>query len=242
VDHVIFEVFVAGHLTRKELKSDQVAVTVEHTVDYFQAHQQPIVRAVIAAVALAVIIGGVIFYRSQQHGVRDARLAEAMRVAQAPVGGAGTPDALMFPTNEAKAAEENKVFSKLQSDYPGTDEGYIAEYYLAGVDASQAKLEDARKKYQDVADHAGKNTASLAKFALAQIAFQENKPADGERLLRDLMDHPTDLVSKEQAILALADNMKTRNPAEARKLLEPLSKEGGEAAGFAGRVLNEIPK
>ncbi len=234
---------MASHLTRKELKSDQVAVTVEHTVDYFQAHQQPIIRGVIAVVALAVIIGGVVFYRSQQHGVRDARLAEAVRVAQAPVGAAGTPDALAFPTNDAKAAEEIKVFSKLQADYPGTDQGYIAEYYLGGVAVSQAKMEEARKKYQDVIDHADKNTASLAKFALAQIAFQENKNSEAETLLHDLMDHPTDLLSKEQATITLADGIKTKNPAEARKLLEPLAKEStGQLAGAAAKILNDLPK
>ena len=233
---------MAGHLTRKELKSDQVAVTVEQTVDYFQAHQQMITRSVIAAVALVVIVGGFFFYRSQQHGVRDARLAEAMRVAQAPVGAAGTPDAMAFPTADAKAAEETKVFSKLLSDYPGTSEGYIAEYYVAGVAASQAKMEEARKKYQDVADHADKNTASLAKFALAQIAFQENKSSDAEALLHDLMDHPTDLVSREQAIVTLANGIKAKNPAEARKVLEPLVKEGGEIAGTAARLLNDLPK
>src|ERR1700684_1578010 len=105
VDHVISEVFVAGHLTRKELKSDQVAVTVEQTVDYVQAHQQSLIRGAIGIVALAVIIGGVMFYRGQQHGARDTRLAEAMEVAQAPVGSAGTPDSLAFLTMDAKAAE-----------------------------------------------------------------------------------------------------------------------------------------
>jgi len=241
VDHVIFEVFVAGHLTRKELKSDQVAVTVEHTVEYVQAHQQPIVRAAIGIAALAIIIGGIMFYRNQQHEVRDARLAEAVRVAQAQIG-PGAPDALSFPTNEAKAAEEVKVFSKLAADYPGTQQGYIAQYYLAGVAASQANMEDARKKYQDLVANADKNTASLAKFALAQIAFQENKPAEAEKLLHELMDNPTDMVSREQAIVTLANGIKTANPAEAKKLLEPLVKEGGEIAGTASRLLNELPK
>jgi hypothetical protein len=242
VDHVISEVFVAGHLTRKELKSDQVAVTVEQTVDYVQAHQQPLIRAAIAAVALVVIIGGVIFYRGQQHGARDARLAEAVQVAMAPVGAAGAPDSLSFLTMDAKAAEETKVFSKLLADYPGSDEGYIAEYYLAGVLASQSKMDEARKKYQDVVDHANKNTASLARFALAQIAFQENKSAEAEALLKDLMDHPTDMVSTDQAAITLADGIKTKNPAEARKLLEPMVKETGETAGTASRILNQIPK
>jgi predicted negative regulator of RcsB-dependent stress response len=233
---------VAGHLTRKELKTDQVAVTVEQTVDYVQAHQQTIIRATIAVVAVVVIVGGFFWYRNQQKDVRDGRLAECVRVAQAPVGGNATPDALAFPTNEAKADEENKVFGKLLADYPGTEQGYIAEYYLGGVAVSQAKLEDARKKYQDVIDHGDKNTASLAKFALAQIAFQENKSSEAESLLHDLMDHPTDVVSKEQATLTLADGIKTKNPAEARKILEPMVKENGEIAGTAARIMNELPK
>jgi hypothetical protein len=233
---------VAGHLTRKELKSDQVAVTVEQTVDYVQAHQRPIIQVVIGAVALAVIIGGVVFYRTQQAEVRDARLAEGVRIAQAPVGSAGSPDSPGFPTMDAKAAEETKVFSKIVADYPGSEQGYIAQYYLAGVDASQSRLEEARKKYSEVAKNAGANTASLAKFAMAQILLQENKESDAEAILRDLVDHPTDMVSADQAKITLAQALKTKNPAEARKLLEPLAKDTGEVAGTAARILNELPK
>jgi predicted Zn-dependent protease len=233
---------VAGHLTRKELKSDQVAVTVEHTVDYVQAHQRPIIQVAIGVIALAVIIGGIIFYRTQQAQVRDARLAEGVRVAQAPLGAAGTPDAPAFPNMEAKAAEETKVFSKILADYPGTEQGYIAEYYLAGVDASQARMEEARKKYQDVAKNAGPNTASLAKLAMAQILIQENKLSEAQPILKDLMDHPTEMVSPEQAKITLANALKISNPAEARKILEPLAKETGEVAGSAARILNELPK
>jgi predicted negative regulator of RcsB-dependent stress response len=143
---------------------------------------------------------------------------------------------------DAKAAEENKVFGKVLADYAGTQQGYIAEYYMAGVDISQSKMEEGRKKYEDVAKNADKNTASLAKFAMAQIAFQENKSADAESILHDLIDHPTDMVSKEQATLTLASGIKTKNPAEARKLLEPLVKDTGEVAGAAAKIMNELPK
>ena len=233
---------MAGHLTRKELKSDQVADTVEQTVDYFQVHRQTISRAAIAAVVLAVLIGAIVFYRGQQHTTREARLAEAMQVAQAPVGAAGTPGVLAFNTQYEKGVEETKVFSKLLADYPGTEEGYIAQYYLANVAVTDGKFDDARKKYQDVADHAGASIASLAKLSLAQIAFQENRSGDGEAILHGLIDNPTDMVSKEQAIITLADNIKTKNPAEARKILEPLATEKGEVAGTAARILNELPK
>lgn len=233
---------MAGHLTRKELKSDQVAVTLEQTVDYVQAHQQPIIRGVIAVVALTVIIGGFFFYRSQQKTVRDTRLGEAQQIAQAPIGAVGTPGATAFPTADAKAAEEDKVFNKLASDYPGTEQGYIADYYLGGVLVSQGKIEEARKKYQNVADHAGKDIASLAKYSLAQIDFQENRTADAEKILRDLIDHPTTMVSADQAAYTLAEGIKSSNPAEARKLLEPMVKQSGPVAGDASRILNELPK
>ena len=104
-----------------------------------------------------------------------------------------------FPTQAAKDAAVTKAFTKLASDYSGTEEAYIAEYYLAGKALDAGKVDDARKKYQDVADHANANYASLAKLALAQLDFAENRIAEAEALLKDLMDHPTDLVSKTQA-------------------------------------------
>lgn len=233
---------MSGHLTRKELKSDQVAATVENTFDYVQVHQQTFVRAGTAAVVIAILIGGIVFYRNQQHQTREAQLADAIKVAQAPVGAPGTPDAVAFPTADAKRGEENKVFGKLAADYSGTEEGYIAEYYLASVAIADGRLDEARKKLQDVADHASKNYASLAKLSLAQIDFQENRGAEAESLLKDVIDHPTDLVSKEQATLTLADGIKAKRPADARKLLEPLAKETGEISSIALRTLNELPK
>ena len=75
----------------------------------------------------------------------------------------------------------------------------MAEYYLGAKALDAGKVDDARKKYQDVADHANANYASLAKLSLAQLDFAENRTAEAENLLKDLMDHPTDLVSKTQA-------------------------------------------
>ena len=237
---------MAGHLTRKELKSDQVAVTVENTFDYFQLHQQNIVKIVIAVVAVAVIAGGIVFYRNQQHATREASLAEALRIANAPIGAVGTPDAPAFPSVDAKLAEENKVLSKLISDYSGSQEAYIAEFYLASSLVTDNKLDEARKKFQDVADNASKSYASLGKLSLAQIDFQENRTQEAEKLLRELIDHPTDLVSKDQATLTLAQGIAATDPAGARKLLEPLAKDSsrdaGEIAGVALRILNELPK
>ena len=59
-------------------------------------------------------------------------------------------------------------------------------------------MDDARKKYQDVADHADANYASLAKLVAGADRCRPKIATPKPRnLLKDLMDHPTDLVSKD---------------------------------------------
>lgn len=102
-------------------------------------------------------------------------------------------------------------------------------------------MDDARKKYQDVADHAEANYASLAKLALAQLDFAENRTAESEALLKGLMDHPTDLVSKTQATYTYAKVIGKTRPAEAKKLLLQLVSEK-DVSQIAVEALNELPE
>src|SRR5215472_16701324 len=156
----VAEEFVATHLTRKDLKQDIVAETVEHQIDWFAAHKQNVTRYAIIVVALVVIIGGGWSYRNYQIANRQHALAEAMDVQNAPVGQPAPNGGLSFATEELRAAAAEKAFNKVLSSYPGDDEGFLAEFYLAGIDADNGKMDLARRKYQDVADHASANYAS----------------------------------------------------------------------------------
>jgi hypothetical protein len=55
-----------------------------------------------------------------------------------------------------------------------------------------------------------------------------------------LMEHPSILVSKDQATLSLARHLVKSNPAEARKLLDPLIKQTNVASQIAVGVMSEI--
>jgi predicted negative regulator of RcsB-dependent stress response len=92
-----------------------------------------------------------------------------------------------------------------------------------------------------VAKNGDDKYASLAKLSLAQIYFADGRTSQGESTLRDLMAHPTVLVSKEQAQISLARYLMTRNPAEARKLLEPLRTQGGSVQQVALSLYGELP-
>jgi predicted negative regulator of RcsB-dependent stress response len=230
-----------ARITRKELKTDKFALEVGHTVDFFEEHHTEIVRYGAAALVVIAIVVLIFVYRSHQHMIRQQALSRAIQVQEAPVG-QGSPGApLTFPTQEAKDKEAIKVFSELAAKYSGTDEGYIAEYYLGCIAADQGKLGEADKRFSSVADSAGKQYASLAKLSLGQLYFAEGKPGPGEKMLRSLMDHPTVFVSKDQATVVLAKVLAPSNPVEARKLLDPLRAKPGAISQTAIQAYGDLP-
>jgi predicted negative regulator of RcsB-dependent stress response len=231
---------VTTHLTRKELKQDNVALKVEETVHFFNLHKQETVRYAGIAVAVLAVAGGIYYYMSSQADVREQLLSDAIAQQSAPVGNAPPNGGLSFPTDAAKQDAVTKSYAKLFSEYSGSSEAYIAEYTLASMDVEAGKTAEARKKYQDVADHANANYASLSKLALAQIDFSENKTADARAILKDLQDHPTDLVSKDEAALTLAKGLIPTAPEEARKLLTGLM-QSKELTSSVMTAMQELP-
>jgi hypothetical protein len=77
-------------------------------------------------------------------------------------------------------------------------------------------------------------------LSLAQIYFEEGRGDQGEKILRDLMAHPTIFVSSDQASIALARQMMSKNPAEARKLIQPLLSKPGGVGQVAGDLNAEM--
>ena len=235
---------MASQLTRKELKQDKFAVEVEHTVDYFAAHRKQTLRYGVTALIVIVIAAGAWYFRNSQASVRQQVLGEALTLANAPVGAPQPGGPQTFPTDAAKNDAVTKSFNKVLSDYGGTQEGYVAEYYLAANALGSGKPAEARQKYQDVADHADANFASLAKLSLAQLDAGDNKLSDAEKIFKDLVDHPTALVSKAQSTIAYARAIAHTRPDDARKMLTQLiaDKDQADVAQIANQALAELPQ
>jgi predicted negative regulator of RcsB-dependent stress response len=231
-----------ARITRKELKTDKFALEVGHTFTFFEEHQKELLRYGIGVVVAVVLIIGFVMYSRSQHAVREEALAKAIQVQETAVGPITNPSQNpTFPTQEAKDEVALKTFGELQSKYPGTDEGEIAEYYLGAIKADQGKLAEAEKNFKNVADKGSSQYASLAKFSLAQIYFSDGRGDEGEKVLRDLIAHPTVYVSSDQATIALARFIGPKKPAEARKLLDPLRSKPGAVGQTALSVYGELP-
>jgi predicted negative regulator of RcsB-dependent stress response len=231
-----------SRITRKELKSDKFALEVEHTVTFFEEHQQELIRYGGIGLAVLALLIGFWIYRSHQHTARQEALTQAIKVQEAPVNGVSGNGGLVFPNQEAKDVEALRVFGDLQNKFSGSAESQVAEYYLGAIKADQGKLAEAEKSFQQVAQNGNAEYASLAKLSLAQIYFSDGRNPQAEGVLRDLMAHPTAFVSKDQATLMLAKYLISKNPTEARQLLEPLRTVPGTVGQVALTMSNELPQ
>jgi predicted negative regulator of RcsB-dependent stress response len=228
--------------SRKELKQDKFAAEVTHTVGYLAEHRSQAMRYTVIGVVAVVLVVGFFTWRSRQTKDRHQALVAALEIRQSPVGPSqGDPNLRTFATDQDKAKAEMAAFSDVASRYSGSEEGTIAQYYLGVIAADQGNLAGAAKAFQELIADGGSEYASLAKLSLAEVYKAQGKINDGEQLIRSVIAKPTAFVSKEQATIALAHFLASKNPTEARKLLEPLRSERTAVSRVALNELGTIP-
>jgi len=232
---------VAG-LTRKELKTDQVAKTVFDVFEWASEHRKEVVRWGGLAVVAVVAAIGIFYYRSYQAEARQIALAEALRIDDAGVGSEPVQQQnLHYNTSAEKEKARDQAFGELAAKYSGTQEGAIAEIYLGSWAADKGNLAEAEKRFKNVVDTGPKVYAAQARLSLAQVYAGEGKLTDAQKVLQPLIDKPTETVSKEEAELVLAQLLVKSNPAEARKLAGPLRSSSRAAVSRAANsVFGEL--
>jgi predicted negative regulator of RcsB-dependent stress response len=222
------------------MRTDAFAVAVEHNVDYLAHHRKQLIQyGVIAVVAILAGVG-IYAYIHHQKSVREEQLADAISIQETAVTPGAQPGPGVYATEAAKTEAASKAFTALATQQAGTREGYIGEYYLGCIAADAGRLDEARKHFEAVANGGDKDYASLANLSLSEVDFLQNRGSNGEKILRELMDHPTVFVSKDQAAISLARHLAKTNPAEARKLLDPIVRGAGASAQAAVAVMGDI--
>lgn len=211
------------HELKEQLQHDRFSDAVSGAVVYASSHRKNLIRGAIALAVVAAIVGAALWYSSYRRSIRRDALETAMVVAQAPVGQA-TQSGKSYPTEEAKQDASIKALSEVVAKYGGSDEGHIARYYLGTVKAQKGDSKGAEQDLKAVAD-SGSEFAPLAKVALSQLYTGENRMPEAEALLRGIADKGSDLVSKAQANILLAQLYKTTKPQEAKKILESLKSD-----------------
>jgi predicted negative regulator of RcsB-dependent stress response len=208
------------HELKEQLQHDHFTDAVSDVVTYALSHRQRVIRWSIVALVLVVLAGAALWFLAYKRSIRRQALDAALHVIESPVGASNhLPNS--YPTQAAKQQAEIKVLSGMVAKYGGTREGLIAQYYLGTIKVERKDSKGAESDLRRVAD-SGSDFSALAKIALAQLYAGENRLSDARAILRSIANKPSDLVSKAQADILLAQLDLTTNPQEAKKVLQSL--------------------
>lgn len=229
-------------ITRKELKTDKFAEEVGHTVEFLEEHRRQAFVAAAVAVVLILAGTGVFYYMRHQRSIRQETLREALRVYDATISAESNPFFVTFKTEEEKDAAVQKALGEIAGKYSGSDEAAIASFYLGLAANNRGRSDEAEKHLKQAMDSGREPYDSQAAYSLAQLYAGLGRNEDAEKVLRQLVEEPSVLVSKEQATIALARIVGKRDPAEARRLLEPLRGGRSAVSRSALTALGELPQ
>jgi predicted negative regulator of RcsB-dependent stress response len=210
-------VFVA-HISRKELKKDEVRDTFAQGAQVVLEHQKLTIILLAVAIVVAAGVFGWMAYSQRQAQKASAAFDDAMTVFESPVGAPQQPNQLTYADDNAKFAAAARKLSDVATKYPRTHPGRLAGYFEALSYEKLNKNDQAKKLLQSMTDSSDEDVASMARFELAQLDDRMGQGDEAERLYQQLMAKPTDLVAKPIVMLALAEHYSLKDPTQAAKL------------------------
>lgn len=217
-----------AHISRKELKKDEVRETFFHGAEALASHQKLTALLVAITLFVGLAIFGWRFYAERQTVKASAALDAALRVFNArvrPPTEAEVSGELSFVVEKARNEEASTKFIAVAQTYPRTRPGQIACYY-AGLSLEKlGRMDEAQKWLEKLASGSNEDFAALARFELAQIADRSGKRDEAVRLYQQLLAKPALFVPKPVVLLTLADHYRKTNPAEAEKLYNQVKTE-----------------
>lgn len=216
------------HLSRKELKKDEVRETLSHGAQAVFAHQHQIwvYGGIAALVAIAVL--GWRFYTQSQTAKGATALADAMKVYQARIRTAAEPaqpDEITYVDEKNKYGDAAKKFTDVSNRYGSTRPGQLARYYAALSLERLNRYGEAENDLKALESSRDESLSALARFKLAQVYDEDGKGAQALQLYQQLSNKSSLFVPKPVVLLALADHYSSSDPTQAAKLYNQVKSE-----------------
>jgi predicted negative regulator of RcsB-dependent stress response len=233
---------LAQHLSRKELKTDEIRETLAHGADAVLSHKQLTVYILLAAVLVAIGIFGWQTYTERQTVKAAAAYDEAMKSFEARIRTAGEPvqpGETTYIDDKNKYSDAAQKFTAVNAKFGHTRPGQLA----ALSDEKLGKNDEAKKWLQGLSESGVEDFAAMARFELAQLNDRMGQGDEAVKLYQQLIAKPVVLVPKPVVMLALAEHYGAKNPAEATKLYTQIKSDYPDTpiAEQATQELNLLP-
>lgn len=216
------------HISRKELKKDEIRETLSHGAEAIFSHQRDIWLYGGVTLLLVLVVLGWRFYTQNQTAKGTAALADAMKVYQARIRTAtepAQPDEITYLDEKNKYGDAVKKFTDVANRYPRTRPGQLARYYEALSLEKLGRYDQAENDLKALQSSRDESLSALAQFKLAQVYDEDGKGPQAVQLYQELVNKPTLFVPKPIVLLALADHYSGPDPTQAAKLYKQVKDE-----------------
>jgi tetratricopeptide (TPR) repeat protein len=221
---------------RKHIKEDEVITGVEHAVAWVKAHAAETKVATGIVVALAAVIGTVLYLQSSRQAAAQAAFAAALETFDAPVAselppGQPRPSGPMFGTAQEKLVKAAASFDGVERAYPSLPEGRRAAYFAAVARMRMGDKAEAEKELTEIGKSpsaAGGLEPSLARVALANEQRLSGALDKAAESYKSLADDASLALPRDYVLMNLAITLE-----DAHRL--------DEARAAYQRVANEFP-
>lgn len=211
-----------AHISRKELKKDEVRDSFAHGIEAILSHQLLTTWLLVGVIVAALGVLGYRLYSQRETTQASAAFDVAMNSFQGRVITTGQPPAqpgeVTFADEKSKYTDAAGKFSVLAGKFPRTNEGKLAKYFAAISDEHINKDDDAKKLLQQLASDRDANFAAMGRYELAQLDDRTGQGDAAVKLYQQLIDKPAVFVPKPVVMLSLAEHYAPTNPTEAAKL------------------------
>jgi len=237
---------VPKHISRHELKTDQVQEALSHSADAVLSHKTALIYAGIVVLIIVAGIFGWRFYSQRQAVKASAEFSNAMQIFQAPTLAPGQPpqpNEISYSNSTTKYQDALKKFEDVAKGYPRTRAGQLAHYYSALCLQRLNQNSQAITWLSEIQNSPDHDFAAIARFDLAQIYDHSGQSAQAVALYNELMKSSSVLVPKPVIMLALAEHYRQSDPAQAARIYHQIKSEYPDtgAADQADQELALLP-
>ena len=204
-----------ARIDRKQLKRNELAATVERTIDYVSHHRRGMFEAIGAVVGILLLAGGFVFFRSVRERQAGRELSVALEILEAPLASdpAAATASRSFPT---AADREREAVGHLRkaADKGGTAAGKAARVILAARSEKPAEAVDSLTK---AAREGQSEVAASAEIDAARLLAAQGNTAGAIERPKRAIESPKSAAPKDALLFALAEIYeKSGNASDAR--------------------------
>jgi TolA-binding protein len=219
---------------RQDLKHDKFVDEIGTLSTRARENQRLLVTITAAAVAIAVIAYGIVFYRSNREVKAQAALSAAIDTMDSPLlpstppqPGEQPPVGAKYRTEAERNGVAEKQFRTVQSSYSGTDAADVAKLYLARLDAARGDVASARTLLQQfVSDHPKHILVGTARYSLYQLRIDNGEATQVVNELNAELNKSEPILPSDTLLIVLAHAYSSQgNEAKSRDMYKRIATE-----------------